>query len=96
MRKPKVGKFKLKRTKGELAKNIQIVLPLIEELTDRKLMPLCLIGMEVNEKGETEIWVATVSDDKATEDATHEIFKIMHEHFLNNKSHPPHEKISTH
>lgn len=70
-------KFKFKVLKSELAKNIRIVLPMVEEITDQGLMPLCLIGLDVDENGETEIYCATVSNDKSTESATTEIMQLL-------------------
>lgn len=77
----KPEKFTIKRTKTELGKNICIVLPMIEELTKRKLLPLCLIGIDMDKEGATDIWVATISDDDSTEKATQEIIKVLHNHF---------------
>lgn len=77
MSEPTVETFKIKTLKSDLAKNIQVVLPLIEEITNIKLLPIALIGLKVKEDGETQIYVATVSDDNSTESAIKEIMKML-------------------
>jgi hypothetical protein len=67
--------FKAKLAKSKLTANIQRVLPLIEEITDQKVLPLCLIGFSADKKGKVHAHLATISDDSATEAALFEICK---------------------
>lgn len=75
--------FKHKRAKGKLAQNIQAVTPLVEEITDKKVLPLCLIGFSAK-RNRVSAHFATISDDKATLDALAEICK----QFLVSIGHP--------
>jgi hypothetical protein len=62
------SEFKFKRVTSKLARNITIILPMIEELANEKVEPICLIGFSVNEKtGKVHAHLSTVSDDKNIE-----------------------------
>lgn len=59
--------MKIKTNKTALAKNISMILPLVEEVTKDKMLPICLLGFRQKgtTKGKVQINTrfATLSDD---------------------------------
>jgi hypothetical protein len=45
-------KFVLKNTGSSLGKNLEFFLPLIEEITNNEVMPMCVVGLKKNEQKE--------------------------------------------
>lgn len=70
-----VEDFKMKEVKSKFLQNLIIVTPLIEEITERNLAPICLIGFAPAADDQKEILVhfATVSDDDNAETVLYEL-----------------------
>lgn len=83
----------IKRASSKLARNIQVILPMIEEITERGLTPLCLIGFGEPKKNDNILaWFATISDDKATKEVLlkccKELIELEEKGMLHDR--PPH------
>jgi hypothetical protein len=62
--------FKLKSVKGQFGKNLARIIPMIEEITNRKMMPLCLFAIKADiKRGTGSAHIATISDDSDTENS---------------------------
>jgi hypothetical protein len=56
--------MKIKTNKTALAKNISLILPLVEEVTKDKLLPICLLGFaQIKGTKQVQTRFATLSDD---------------------------------
>lgn len=72
--------MKLKTNKTKLAKNISLILPLVEEVTKDKMLPICLLGF-AHTKGTKIVRTrfATLSDDH--DNAVYQMCKAYVEQF---------------
>lgn len=78
MNKQKTPKVKFKVIKSGLAKTIQVLMPCIEEISDKGMTPLCIIGFKSPNKDKiVETTFATVSDDESTMLVMYDICKNM-------------------
>ncbi len=75
----------LKKAKGQLAINMSMVIPLVEEITKNKVLPFCLIGFSVGKKGRINAHFSTLHD--SHDDSVYLICKQFCEHYLSNNPH---------
>lgn len=70
-------KFELKRVASPLANNIQFYLPLIEEITNAGMMPMCIIGIKQKEGEEKKIDTHFATHNKTMDAMLYDICKAF-------------------
>ena len=53
----------MKKTKTDLSKNIELALPMIEEITETGHLPICVIGFSLVGKNKLATIFSTLSDE---------------------------------
>ena len=74
--------MEFKKNKTALAKNISLILPLVEEVTKDKMLPICLLGFkQVRGTKKVNMRFATLNDDHDI--AVYQMCKAYVEQFKN-------------
>lgn len=57
--------MEIKKNTTKLGQSVSAALPMLEEVAERGLTPVCVIGMNVDDlnSGDINVWFATISND---------------------------------
>ena len=71
----------MKDIKTKLGQSISVAIPLIEEIVDKKHIPICVIGCRVESKKTLYFHFATIDDKPETEEIIYNACKAIVEKF---------------